>query len=127
MFSVVLAVRVMKIGVDTCNVNKFTWMVFECDIDNSLKDTLDLSGDVLVATLSWSEAESTALGGSCWASTPTYWTDTVSFVRAVWVAKRATFDEFWWADHWHTIGDVSVIRVLGARDTNVVHASWAVR
>ena len=112
---------------DASNINNLTWMVLKGNIDDSFEDRLHFGGHVLVAGLRWAEAESSALGGACWAASPADWANAISFVRAVWVAKRATFDEFWWADHWHTIGDVSVIRVLGARDTNVVHASWAVR
>ena len=80
------AVGVVQIGVDAGDVNKFTWVVLEGHIDDGLEDALDFLGDVLVAGLSWPQAESTALSCAFWAASPADWTNAVSFLRAIWVA-----------------------------------------
>ena len=76
--SVVLAVRIVQIGVNAGNVNEFTGMVLKCNINDGLKDALHFLGDVLVAGLSWSEAESSAFSCAFWAASPADWTDAIS-------------------------------------------------
>ena len=49
---------------DAGNVDHFTWMVLKGDIDDGLEYRFDFLRDVLVAGLSWSQAESTTLGGT---------------------------------------------------------------
>ena len=34
------AVRVVQIGMDASNIDKFTWMILKCNIDDGLEDTL---------------------------------------------------------------------------------------
>ena len=88
----------MEIGVDAGNVDHFTWMVLKGDIDDGLEYRFDFLRDVLVAGLSWSQAKSTTLGGSRWASSPADWANTVSLIRAFWVAQRSGFNKLWWAN-----------------------------
>lgn len=76
--SVVLAVRVVQIGVDASNINKFTWMVLKRNINDGLKDTLDFLGDVLVAGLARSQAESSTFSCAFWAASPADWTNAIS-------------------------------------------------
>ena len=88
-FSEVLAVGVVEIRMDAGDVDHFTWVVLEGNVNDCLEYGLDFLRDVRVAGLSWSQAQSTALGGSSWASSPADWANTVSLVRALWVAKRS--------------------------------------
>lgn len=116
----------MEVRMDASNINNLTWMVLKGNIDDSFEDRLHFGGHVLVAGLPWAEAESAALGGACWAASPADWANAISFVRAVRVAEGSTFDEFWWANKWFGVSDVSVVGALGAGDADVIHTSWAV-
>jgi len=89
-------------------------VVLKSNIDDCLENALHFCGNVLVAGLSWSQAESTALAGAFWAASPANWANAIGFIRAVWVAKRSALNKFWWANKWFAIGNVSVIRTLGA-------------
>ena len=72
------AVRVVQIGMDAGDINKFTWMVLKCNIDDGLKDALHFLGYVLIACLSRSQAESTAFSCASWAASPADWANAVS-------------------------------------------------
>ena len=87
-----LAVGVVKIGVNASNIDHFAGVVLEGHIDDGLKDALHFLGDVLIAGLAWPQAESTALSCAFWAASPADWADAISFFRAIWVAQRSTFD-----------------------------------
>jgi len=76
--------------------------------------------------LAGSKTKSSAFSGSFRASSPANWADSVSFIRAVWVAKRSALYKLWWANQWFTVCQVSVIRVLGTGDANVIHTGWAI-
>ena len=108
-FSEVLAVGVVEIRMDAGDVDHFTWVVLEGNVNDCLEYGLDFLRDVGVAGLSWSQAQSSALGGSSWASAPADWANTVSLVRALWVAKRSRLNEFWWADERCAVSKVSVV------------------
>jgi len=90
--SVVLAVGVVQIGVDAGNVDNFAGVVLKGHIDDGLKDALHFLGDVLVAGLAWSQAESTALGRAFGAASPADWANAISFLGAIWVTQRSAFD-----------------------------------
>lgn len=84
--SVVLAVGVVKIGVNACDINNFTWMVLEGNINDCFEDTLHFCGDILVACLTWSKTESSAFSCSFWATSPADWANAISLCGAVWIA-----------------------------------------
>ena len=121
-----MAVGVVEIRMDASDVDHFTWVVLEGNVNDGLEYRLDFLRHVRVAGLAWSQAESAAFSGSSWTSSPAHWPNSVSLVRAFWVAERSRLNELWWADKWSAVGEVSVVRVLGARDANVIHTSWAV-
>ena len=90
------------------------------NIDDSLEHRLHFGGNILVAGLPRSKAESTALGCTGWAASPADWANTIRFIRAVWVAEGARLNKLRWADEWLGVSDVSVVGALGAGDANVI-------
>ena len=87
----------MEIGVDAGDVDHFTWVVFKGNVNDGLEYRLDFLRDVRVAGLSWSKAQSSAFSCASWASSPADWANTVSLIRALWVAERSRLYKFWWA------------------------------
>ena len=73
-----LAVGVVKIGVNASNIDHFAGVVLEGHIDDGLKDALHFLGYVLIACLSRSQAESTAFSCASWAASPADWANAVS-------------------------------------------------
>ena len=88
----------MEIGVDAGNVDHFTWVVLKGNVNDGLEYRLDFLRNVRVAGLSWSKAQGSAFSCASWASSPADWANTVSFIRAFWVAQRSGFNKLWWAN-----------------------------
>jgi len=108
------------------NINNLTWMVLEGNINDGFEDSLHFCGHILVAGLSWSQAECATLASAGWAASPADWADAISLIRAVWVAEGSGLNKLAWADEWLRVSEISVVRTLGAGDANVIHAGWAV-
>ena len=125
-FSEVLAVGVVEIRVDASDVDHFTWVVLKGYVNDCLEYRLDFLRNVRVAGLSWSEAQGSTFSCASWASSPADWANTVSLIRALWVAERSGLYKFWWAYQWCAVSEISVIGILSARDTNIIHTSWAI-
>ena len=94
--------------------------------DDGLEDISEVAGDVITAVLVWSEAEGTAaLRRASRAVAPADRTDAIGAVLARRVAQARIVLLLRSAGQWRSCR--SAIRVFGARDTNVCHATRAVR